>query len=250
MKAKFIFIILILIYLLAGCGKSSNEKVISNNINQNVPYIEKQQMQQKTTEKETEKIVESTESTTKTVYNEQQQEKPSQSENKNVKNNEVKKNTSQSSPTKNNNKQLSDFTTYFNTSNTPRVNNIKIAGNAINDVIINSGEIFSYNETIGPTTKEKGYKKANVVSKGKEIKGYGGGVCQVSTTLFNAADKAGLEILERHSHSHAVEYVKKDRDAATSYGYIDMKFKNSKEYPIIIKCNVNKGSINVSIKKA
>lgn len=238
MKAKLIFIFLFIICIFSGCSKSGDGKVISNNINNNIPkYEDKNTTQNQTTEEAIEKSTEAT-----TESSKKQTEKSY--------NNEKPKTNVKKESTKQDTKQISFFTTYFNTSNTPRVNNIKIAGKAINGVVIHSGEIFSYNNTIGKTTKEKGYQQAKVVSNGKEIKDYGGGVCQVSTTLFNAADKAGMEILERHSHSKAVDYVPKDRDAATSYGYLDMRFKNNKDYPVVIKCDINNGAVNISINKA
>jgi vancomycin resistance protein YoaR len=89
-----------------------------------------------------------------------------------------------------------------------------------------------------------------VFNQGKESKGYGGGVCQVSSTLFNTAEKAGLEIVERHRHSKRVYYVPKGKDAATSYGGVDFKFKNTLAYPIKINARADDEKVTVSVIKA
>lgn len=88
---------------------------------------------------------------------------------------------------------------------------------------------------------------ARIFIKGKDSKGYGGGVCQTSSTLYNAVLNAGLEVVERHPHSKSVQYVEKDKDAATDYGGIDFKFKNSLNYPIKIVSIVENGTVKISI---
>lgn len=145
---------------------------------------------------------------------------------------------------------LGSFSTKFNADNEPRVNNIKIASEAVNGTLIKSGEVFSYNSTVGPTTEARGYKKAKIFVDGKEKQGFGGGVCQVSSTVYNAAVAAEMEITERHAHSKDVAYVAKDKDAATSYGVIDLKFKNTKEHPIKVISYVKENTIFVEILKA
>lgn len=145
---------------------------------------------------------------------------------------------------------IAEFSTKFNLANTPRVTNIKLASIALDQHIIQPGETFSFNEIVGPTTKERGYQISKVIVKGKETKGYGGGVCQVSSTLFNTAQMAGLEIVERHPHSKEVAYIGKDKDAATSYGGADLKFTNNFSFPIKINTYIYENSINVSLVKA
>ena len=145
--------------------------------------------------------------------------------------------------------RLSNFSTEFKNSSKNRADNIALASKSINDEIVMPGEIFSYNEAVGPTTKNNGYKLGHIFIKGKKSKGYGGGVCQVSSTLFNAAEQAGMEIVERHPHSLPVDYVPEDKDAATSYGVIDLKFKNTTDSPVKIKSWIENETVNVSLKR-
>lgn len=145
---------------------------------------------------------------------------------------------------------LGSFKTDFSKWASARNHNIKLASEKINGVVIHPGEQFSFNETLGPTSKEQGYKEAVIFVRGKEEKGYGGGICQVSSTLFNAADYAGMTIDERHSHSKEVSYVKPGRDAATSYKGIDFKFTNNLPYPVIIYSSCSETSVTASIFKA
>lgn len=144
-------------------------------------------------------------------------------------------------------KNLSTFVTTFNEGSVGRKNNITIAAKSINGVIIPPGEIFSFNDTVGPTTRQNGFSLAKVFHKGKELKGYGGGVCQVSSTLYNSAEAAGMEIIERHPHSKRVYYVPENRDAATSYGKVDFKFKNILTTPVIISTSVKDGKLTVNL---
>ena len=142
---------------------------------------------------------------------------------------------------------LATYSTKFNGDNHPRVNNIRVAAQSINGTTIAPGETFSYNETVGPTTEARGYQKAEIFVAGQKKKGFGGGVCQVSSTIYNAATAAGLEITERHAHSKDVAYVPDNKDAATSYGVIDLKFKNTKNHPITIRSYVEGNEVVVEI---
>jgi len=144
-------------------------------------------------------------------------------------------------------KELASHETEFNAKETNRGNNIARAAQSINGHVVQPGQTFSYNETVGPTNERRGYKKSTIFIEGEKKKGVGGGVCQVSTTLFNAAEDAGMTILERHDHSLPVTYAKSGEEAATSYGGIDFKFKNEKPYPIVINCTVGNGKIKVTI---
>lgn len=142
---------------------------------------------------------------------------------------------------------LSKYTTIYDTGNTNRASNIALAAKTINGTILLPGETFSYNGTLGNTTKEKGYKPGGAYVGGKVVQAYGGGICQVSTTLYNAVLYANLEIVERYNHSYAVSYVPAGRDATVSYGGKDFKFKNTRSYPIKIVANAKNGVVSVAI---
>ncbi len=142
---------------------------------------------------------------------------------------------------------LSKFTTIYDAGNTNRASNIALAAKTINGTILLPGEEFSYNKVLGNTTKEKGYKLGGAYVGGKVVQTYGGGICQVSTTLYNAVLYANLEIVERHNHSYAVAYVPAGRDATVSYGGKDFKFKNTRTYPIRIDANAKNGVVSISI---
>ncbi len=120
------------------------------------------------------------------------------------------------------------------TSDSNRNNNIKLATACFNGMRVEPGETVSFNDTTGPRSEDKGYKPAGAYSGGVLIEEPGGGVCQVSTTLYNAVVKAGLEIVERSPHSRPVTYVDIGLDAAVNYGNQDMKFKNNTDFPIFI----------------
>lgn len=142
---------------------------------------------------------------------------------------------------------LSKYTTIYDAGNTNRASNIALAAKTINGTILLPGETFSYNGTLGNTTKEKGYKEGGAYVGGKVVQAYGGGICQVSTTLYNAVLYANLEIVERYNHSYAVSYVPAGRDATVSYGGKDFKFKNTRNYPIKIVANAKNGVVSISI---
>lgn len=142
---------------------------------------------------------------------------------------------------------LSKYTTIYDAGNTSRASNIALACKTINGTIILPGETFSYNKVLGNTTKEKGYKLGGAYVGGKVVQAYGGGICQVSTTLYNSVLYANLEIVERYNHSYAVSYVPAGRDATVSYGGKDFKFKNNRKYPIKIVANAKNGVVNISL---
>ena len=142
---------------------------------------------------------------------------------------------------------LSSYATKIAGGDVNRLHNIKLAAKAMDGTILMPGEEFSFNERIGPTGKTRGFLLARIFVKGQDKKGYGGGVCQVSSTLFNAAEMAGLEITERHPHSKKVKYVPEGRDAATSYGGIDLKFRNNFNFPVYIRSYTDRDSVVVSV---
>ncbi|MCL2405885.1 MAG: VanW family protein [Defluviitaleaceae bacterium] len=143
--------------------------------------------------------------------------------------------------------ELASHKTEFDANDKSRTTNITRASSSINGHIVQPGETFSYNQTVGPTIERRGYKEGTIFVQGEKKKGFGGGVCQVSTTLSIAADEAGMTIVERHDHSLPVTYAKEGEEAATSYGGIDFKFKNDKPHPVVIKSCVEGGTITVSL---
>ena len=134
--------------------------------------------------------------------------------------------------------KLSEFSTEFKNPKKARAHNIKLAASKIDEAIVGPGEEFSFNKTVGPTTKLNGFQLGMIFNSGRRSQGYGGGVCQVSSTLFNAAKEAGMEITERHEHSLDVGYVERGRDAATSHGIKDLKFVNPHDYSVRINAYV------------
>lgn len=130
---------------------------------------------------------------------------------------------------------LGSCNTNFRTSVAARITNINVATSRINGTVLYPGEVFSVNETILYRNKENGYEKAGSYEGGQTVQSYGGGVCQVSTTLYNAVIYAELEIVERQNHSMTVAYVPLAMDAAIAGDYLDFKFKNNQEYPIYIE---------------
>lgn len=111
---------------------------------------------------------------------------------------------------------------------TNRRTNIKLSCQAINGTIVEPGQTFSFNQVVGNPTSDKGYLEADVIINDRITKGIGGGNCQVSSTLYNAAlESNNIEIIERNNHGQKVSYVPEGKDAAVAYGKLDMKFKNN-----------------------
>ena len=140
------------------------------------------------------------------------------------------------------------MTTEYNEKVKNRTTNLVLATKAINGTILQPGEVFSFNETIGKTTRAKGYKPAKIFVRGKEAEAMGGGICQVSSTLYNAADYGGMEITERHPHSKKVGYVPDGRDASVSYGGVDLKFRNTLPHPVKIVATAAGGKLTISLE--
>lgn len=126
--------------------------------------------------------------------------------------------------------------TNASSSSSNRLSNIKLSIELINGTCLKPGETFSFNEVVGERTSERGFKSAAAYSSGTVVNEVGGGICQTSTTLFNAAVKADLEIVERSSHSMTVSYVDRGKDAAVDWGNKDLKFKNTSDDNIYICC--------------
>lgn len=130
---------------------------------------------------------------------------------------------------------LGSYTTNYSTSSAARCTNISVAAGKINGTVLYPGEEFSVGQTIGPLTAAGGYELAGAYENGQTVQSYGGGVCQVSTTLYNAVLKAELEVTQRSNHSMIVTYVKPSMDAAIAGDYKDLKFVNNLEAPIYIE---------------
>lgn len=145
---------------------------------------------------------------------------------------------------------ISSFSTKIYSNDSNRTKNMTITASALNNKIVKNNETFSFCKTIGPSTSNKGYQKADIYdNNGKKKKGYGGGNCQVSSTLYNAVLAVpNLSIVERHPHSNKVPYVAKDKDAAVAYGSYDFKFKNSTGNDIKIYASINNGTVNITLK--
>ena len=143
--------------------------------------------------------------------------------------------------------ELGSYSTKFNVSNSNRNNNIKLATNKINGTIILPGETFSYNQTVGKRTIQAGFKEAGAYAGGQVVQEVGGGICQVSSTLYNAVLYANLEIVERSNHHFETSYVAASRDATVSWGTLDFKFKNNRKYPIKVVATCNNGVVSVGI---
>jgi vancomycin resistance protein YoaR len=132
-------------------------------------------------------------------------------------------------------KRIGRYVTSFNPHNKKRSNNIQLATNAINNYVVFPGERFSFNKVVGKRTVAKGYLRAPVIVKGDFAEDIGGGICQISSTLYNAVDQAGIKIEERFSHSRRVPYIPPGRDATVSWYGPDFKFKNNYNQPVLIR---------------
>jgi vancomycin resistance protein YoaR len=144
-------------------------------------------------------------------------------------------------------KLIGHYITYFNSHNRERSHNITLATQAVNNQVVFPGESFSFNHTVGKRTAAKGYLPAPIIVRGELSEGIGGGICQVSSTLFNAVDRSGLEIVQRFSHSKSVPYVPPKRDATVSWYGPDFVFKNQYNQPILIRAKVHSGMMIVLI---
>ena len=142
---------------------------------------------------------------------------------------------------------LSTFSTRYDASNTPRTTNLKLAMQKLNGVVVSPGETFSYNKTLGKRTAEAGYKEAGGFAGGKVVQTLAGGICQISSTLYDAVVYANLDIVERHNHMFLAGYVGAGKDATVVYGTYDFKFKNTRKYPIMIKTSIGSGVAQISI---
>jgi hypothetical protein len=130
-----------------------------------------------------------------------------------------------------------------------RITNIKLAAQKISQISLQPGETFSFNEVVGKRTAEKGYKLGDVIVNGKILKGLGGGICQLSTTLYQAALSANLKVTEAHRHSLPVNYISPGKDATVSWGSLDFKFQNNSAVPVAITAEVRNNRVRVILQE-
>ena len=146
--------------------------------------------------------------------------------------------------------QIATYTTTLYDKEQTRIDNINLAISKLNGVIIENGAEFSFNNTIGPMNEGNGFKKATGFdSNGKKIKISGGGICQISSTIYNCALIAGFDITERHPHSKRVYYVPKDKDATILYGSLDLKFVNNSGSKVRINASATKSTVTINLVK-
>ena len=143
--------------------------------------------------------------------------------------------------------KLGTFTTRYDERDTDRTTNLKLACQKLNNQVVLAGATFSYNSTLGERTIAAGYKNAKIYSNGQVVDGLGGGICQISSTLYNAVVDANLGIVERRNHQFVTSYVPAGKDATVVYGMTDFKFKNTRKYPIKIVATAQNGIATISI---
>jgi len=143
--------------------------------------------------------------------------------------------------------ELAVYTTNFKTWEINRSHNLYTAASRLNGAVVAPQEVFSFNKQVGMRTSALGYRDAKVIVGGKYEDGLGGGVCQVSSTLYNAVLLAGMDIVERSNHNLSVSYVPLGQDATVVYGALDFKFKNNTGYPVYIRAVTGGGQLTVNI---
>ena len=141
----------------------------------------------------------------------------------------------------------SKFYTSYPSSSDERKENIKLAATSLNKVFVDVNKEFSFNDTVGVRSEERGYKKSKIIVNGKFVDGLGGGVCQVSTTLYNAVLLAGLKVTEYHPHTLPVSYIAPSFDAMVNYNSADLKFVNDTGSPIYIISKADDSQIQIEI---
>ena len=141
---------------------------------------------------------------------------------------------------------IATYTTKYDPSNANRSNNLAVSAKKINGTILMPGEVFSYNKVVGERTIAAGYKTAGAYAGGRVVQDVGGGICQISSTIYNVALHANLEIADTTNHQFQTSYVSPSRDATVSWGHLDFKFKNTRSYPIKIEASAKNGVAKVS----
>lgn len=146
--------------------------------------------------------------------------------------------------------KISSFSTKIIDDDEDRDTNIRITCNEINGTIIKNGEEFSFNKVAGNPTPDRGYKKAGVFIDGELKRGYGGGNCQVSTTIYNAVNKIdGIKVTERHEHGKEVGYIEMGKDSTVVYDDLDLKFENNTGYDIKLYTELSDNKVKVKVNK-
>ncbi len=143
--------------------------------------------------------------------------------------------------------KLYTVTTHFNQADENRVHNIILASEQVNNIILKPGDMFSFNELVGEASLECGYKEAPVIVNKELVMGAGGGICQVSSTLYNGALMTGMTIVERYNHSLPVAYLPPGLDATVAYDYLDLKFANELDTHILVNTEVEHNELHVTI---
>jgi len=146
--------------------------------------------------------------------------------------------------------ELETYSTSLENKEENTIYNIKLSSEAINGILVKPQEIFSFNKYVGPAEKADGYRESTIIANGIFVNGYGGGICQVSSTLYNVVLLANLPIVERYNHSvygEATKYVPLGQDAAIFYGFKDLRFKNNSDYTIVIFSKVFRDTLQVNI---
>ena len=143
--------------------------------------------------------------------------------------------------------RLSTFSTRYDASDKDRTTNLVLACKKLNGKVIMPGETFSYNAALGPRTYAAGYRNGKIYENGQVVDGLGGGICQISSTLYNAALMSDMEIVERRNHQFVTSYVDKGRDATVVYGLTDFRFKNTRTYPVRLVASAKGGVATVSV---
>ena len=136
-------------------------------------------------------------------------------------------------------------TTLYGSSN--RINNITLSSDAIDGTILEPGEVFSFNQIVGRRTAARGYRPGPSYSGGRTVMTIGGGICQVSSTIYSAIRDTDLRVLERHPHGRPVTYLPRGRDATVSWGTLDFRFMNNTDFPLLVDVKITGKTITAQI---
>lgn len=224
-KLCFIFLLAIPLVVLAGCNTVSKN---DNNVNQNLQVGRTGGVSNEQSVNENNNTVPENETDQNAVQEPQPTEPPAKSE-----------------PVET---VLAEFSTTIKSRASNRLNNIQITCSKLNETTVESGKSFSFCQTVGKATEEKGYKKADVIVDKQVTQALGGGNCQVSSTLYNAILKVSdFKVTERHPHGKKVNYVPEGKDAAVSYGSKDLKFVNNTSNTIKIYASTDNKKVSIKI---
>lgn len=139
------------------------------------------------------------------------------------------------------------FATLFDPENLERTYNLKLSSHSMNGYVLLPGDEFSFNQVVGPRIPLRGYKEADVIVSGRMVPDYGGGVCQVSSTLYNAVFLADLQVTVRYNHSLILNYIAPGTDATVVYDYRDFRFRNNTRDPVVVGAWVNGNKVEVAL---